>query len=63
MYNRKQSVKEEENNNKRECVCDSENHTTYNEIAFIFHHNEYQKVSGVSVWPIQFLIILFNQKK
>ena len=51
------------NNNNRECECDGENHTTYNEIAFIFPLDEYQKVSGVSVWPIQILNILFNQKK
>ena len=51
------------NNNNRECECDGENHTTYNEIAFIFPLDEYQKVSGVFVWPIQILNILFNQKK
>ena len=52
-----------ESNKKRECLCDGENHTTYNEIAFIFPLDEYRKVSGVSVWPIQILNILFNQKK
>ena len=49
--------------NKRECSCNGENHTTYNEIAFIFPLNEYQKLSGVSVWPIQILNILFKQKR
>ena len=49
--------------NKRECLCDGENHTTYNEIAFTFPLDEYQKLSGVSVWPIQILNILFKQKR
>ena len=49
--------------NKRECLCDGENHTNYNEIAFTFPLDEYKKLSGVSVWPIQILNILFNQKR
>ena len=51
------------NNNKKECVCDGDNHTTYNEIAFTFPLDEYQKLSGISVWPIQILNILFKQKR
>ena len=44
------------------CLCMNENHTTYNEIALTFPLNEYQKISGVAVWPIQILNILFNRK-
>ena len=49
--------------NKRECLCKGDNHTTYNEIAFIFPLDEYQKLSRVSIWPIQILNILFKQKR
>ena len=48
---------------KRECLCDGDNHTNYNEIAFTFPLDEYKKLSGVSVWPIQILNILFKQKR
>ena len=58
-------VKYKNNNPKyvSQCLCKNENHTTYNEIALTFPLNEYQKLSGVAVWPIQILNILFNQKK
>ena len=48
---------------KRDCLCDGENHTNYNEIAFSFPLDDYKKLSGVSVWPIQILNILFKQKR
>ena len=52
------------NQNKvQQCLCRNESHTTYNEIALTFPIDEYQKKSGVAVWPIQILNILFNQKK
>ena len=49
--------------NEPQCLCINENHTTFNEIALTFPLNEYQKLSGVVVWPIQILNILFNQKR
>ena len=49
--------------NEPQCLCINENHTTYNEIALTFPLNEYQKLSGVSVHPIQILNILFSQKR
>ena len=57
--------KYKENNpqNESQCLCKNENHTTYNEIALTFPLDEYQKLSGVAVWPIQIVNILFNQKR
>ena len=45
------------------CLCKNECHTSYNEVAFTFPLNEYQKLSGVHIWPIQILNILFNNKR
>ena len=58
-------IKYKDINQKRiqQCLCKNESHTTYNEIALTFPIDEYQKKSGVAVWPIQILNILFNQKK
>ena len=50
-------------NRPQQCMCKNENHTTYNEIALTFPINEYREKSGVAVWPIQILNILFKQKK
>ena len=63
-HRRCQVRKYKENNAKGEhqCLCMNENHTTYNEIALTFPLKEYQKLSGVAVWPIQILNILFNKK-
>ena len=58
---KKCTIKRNKSNNKKECICDGDNHTTYNEIAFTFPLDEYQKLSGISVWPIQILNILFKQ--
>ena len=54
------------NKNKRrpdKCLCKNECHTSYNEVAFTFPLNEYQRLSGVHIWPIQILNILFNNKR
>ena len=63
-HKRCQIRKNKENNAKNDhhCLCMNENHTTYNEIALTFPLKEYQKLSGVAVWPIQILNILFNKK-
>ena len=45
------------------CMCRNECHTSYNEVAFTFPLNEYQKLSGIHIWPIQILNILFNNKR
>ena len=45
------------------CLCRNECHTSYNEVAFTFPLNDYQKLSGVHIWPIQIMNILFNNKK
>ena len=45
------------------CMCRNECHTHYNEVAFTFPLNEYQKLSGIQIWPIQILNILFNSKR
>ena len=45
------------------CMCKNECHTQYNEVAFTFPLNEYQKLSGIQIWPIQILNILFNNKR
>ena len=44
------------------CLCEGEKHTTYNEIAFTFPLEKYKELSGVTVWPIQILNILFSNK-
>ena len=44
------------------CLCRNECHTSYNEVAFTFPLNDYQKLSGVHIWPIQIMNILFNNK-
>ena len=49
--------------NEHQCMCINENHTSYNELALTFTLDEYQKLGGVAVWPIQILNILFNQKR
>jgi hypothetical protein len=45
------------------CLCKNECHTSYNEVAFTFPLNEYQKLSGVHIWPIQIMNILFKHKR
>ena len=55
--------KEKNPQNEPQCLCKNENHTTYNEIALTFPLDEYQKLSGVAVWPIQIVNILFNQRR
>ena len=44
------------------CQCNSEKHSIYNEVAFMFPLEEYKKLSGARVWPIQVLNILFDHK-
>ena len=44
------------------CQCNSEKHTIYNEVAFMFPLEDYKKLSGARVWPIQVLNILFEHK-
>ena len=44
------------------CQCNSEKHTIYNEVAFMFDLDDYKKLSGARVWPIQVLNILFSHK-
>ena len=44
------------------CQCNSEKHTIYNEVAFMFPLEDYKKLSGARVWPIQVLNILFQHK-
>ena len=59
-------IRKYKNNNQgndSQCLCKNENHSTYNEIALAFPLDEYQKLSGVSVWPIQIINILFRQKR
>ena len=54
------------NQNKRrpdKCLCKNDCHTSYNEVAFEFQLDEYQKLSGVHIWPIQIMNILFNNKR
>ena len=63
---KKCKIRKSKDNNQQEehvCQCINENHTTYNELALTFPLNEYQKLSGVAVWPIQILNILFNTKR
>ena len=55
--------KDNNSQNDHQCLCINENHTTYNELALTFPLNEYQKLSGVAVWPIQILNILFNTNR
>ena len=56
-----QNYKSKRKNDK--CMCRDECHTKYNEVAFTFPLNDYQKLSGVKIWPIQILNILFNNKR
>ena len=44
------------------CQCEEDKHTSYNEIALTFPLQEYQRLSGVKVCPIQILNILFSNK-
>ena len=62
----KKTAKKEESKNKRKqerCSCKNECHTSYNEVAFTFPLNDYQKLSGVHIWPIQIMNILFNNRR
>lgn len=52
----------ENNANGGRCSCNSEFHTNYNEIALTFSLNDYKTATGVAVWPIQILNILFSTK-
>ena len=45
------------------CLCWNECHTKYNEVVFKFSLDKYQELSGVQIWPIQILNILFNNKR
>ena len=45
------------------CMCRNERHTQYNEHALTFPLDEYQILSGIHIWPIQILNILFNNKR
>ena len=63
---KKCKIRKYKDNNEQvehQCLCRNENHTSYNELALTFPLNEYQKLSGVAVWPIQILNILFNTKR
>ena len=42
------------------CQCNNEKHSIYNEVAFMFDLEEYKKLSGSRVWPVQVLNILFE---
>jgi hypothetical protein len=44
------------------CFCKNECHTSYNEVAFSFPLDKYQELSGVHIWPIQILNILFRKE-
>ena len=44
------------------CQCNTEKHSIYNEVAFMFNLDEYKKLSGARVWPVQVLNILFEHK-
>ena len=44
------------------CQCNTEKHSIYNEVAFMFNLDEYKKISGARVWPVQVLNILFEHK-
>ncbi len=45
------------------CLCKNECHTAYNEVALSFPLDKYQELSGVHIWPIQIMNILFKSKK
>lgn len=51
-----------DDNEELACKCKSEYHTKYNEIALTFPLEDYKKVTGVKIWPIQILNILFATK-
>jgi hypothetical protein len=44
------------------CACKSEFHTNYNELALTFPLDDYRVTTGVNVWPIQILNILFSTR-
>ncbi len=47
----------------RRCNCAvDENHTKYNEVAFTFPLDKYQNLSGINIWPVQILNILFKKR-
>ena len=52
----------EKNNENHLCQCVKEKHSIYNDVALSFNLNFYQKLTGVRVWPVQVLNILFNHK-
>ena len=52
----------ENSTNAQSCSCRSDFHTNYNELALTFPLNEYKEKTGISVWSIQILNILFSTK-
>jgi len=56
-------IKKEENENKIiNCLCESDYHTSFNELGLRFDINEYMNVSNIKIWPIQIFNILFNNQ-
>ena len=52
----------ERNNEMPLCKCTNEKHTIYNDVGLKFDLNEYKKITGARVWPVQVLNILFSHK-
>lgn len=52
----------EEQNQAGKCNCRSDFHTNFNELALLFPLQDYKLKTGINVWPIQILNILFNTK-
>ena len=61
-YKKKVNLDLEQDTEVEACLCEGDKHTSYNEIAFSFPLEKYKMLSGVNVWPIQILNILFSNK-
>ena len=55
-------IKKEDNNDIINCLCEEDKHTNFNELALDFNLDDYTKLSGVKIWKIQVLNILFNNQ-
>ncbi len=56
-------IKKEESEHKIiNCLCVSDNHTSFNELGLSFDLNEYMNLSNIKIWPIQIYNILFNNQ-
>ena len=55
-------IYKEKNNEMPLCKCSNEKHSIYNDVGLMFNLEEYKKITGARVWPVQVLNILFSHR-